>query len=95
MTRYEVLRGYRDQNATTQLARFEVFCRHGILFPVTDAIFDRAAELWTIGRRGGHSHHDADLIIAATVEHGRVLITGNTTHFAWVPELRLGDWRQP
>ena len=96
MTRYEILRGYRDQNATTQLARFVVFCRHGIVFAVTDAIFDRAADLWVTGRRGGHAHNDADLIIAATaLEHGRALVTGNTEHFAWIPGLRLDDWRQP
>lgn len=96
MTRYEILRGYRDQNATAQLARFTSFCRHAIVYAVTDAIFDRAADLWVIGRQGGYPHNDADLIIAATaLEHGRALITGNTTHFAWVPGLRLEDWRQP
>lgn len=96
MTRYEILRGYRSQNARTQLARLDVFCRNSVIFPVTDAIFDRAADLWAIGRQGGRSHNDADLIIAATaLEHGRVLVTGNTAHFAWIPGLRLGDWRLP
>ena len=96
MTRYEILRGYRDQNATTQLARFVVFCQHGIVFAVTDSIFDRAADLWVVGRRGGHPHNDVDLIIAATaLEHGRARVTGNTAHFAWIPGLRLKDWRQP
>jgi tRNA(fMet)-specific endonuclease VapC len=96
MTRYEILRGYRDQNATTQLARFLVFCQHAVVFAVTDAIFDRAADLWVAGRQGGHPHNDADLIIAATaLEHGRVLVTGNTAHFAWIPGLQLEDWRQP
>jgi tRNA(fMet)-specific endonuclease VapC len=96
MTRYEILRGYRDQNATAQLTRFAVFCQHAIVFAVTDAVFDRAADLWVTGRQGGHPHDDADLIIAATaLEHGRVLVTGNTAHFAWIPGLRLDDWRQP
>lgn len=96
VTRYEIIRGYRDQNATTQLARFAVFCQHALVLAVTDAIFDRAADLWVIGKRGGHPHEDADLIIAATaLEHGRVLVTGNTPHFAWIPGLRLEDWRQP
>jgi tRNA(fMet)-specific endonuclease VapC len=96
MTKYEVLRGYRDQNATTQLARFAVFCQHAIVVPVTDGIFDRAADLWVTGRRGGLPHNDADLLIAATaLEHGRVLVTGNTSHFSWNPGLLLDDWRQP
>ena len=95
MTRYEILRGYHDQNAVTQLARFAVFCQHAIVFAITDAIFDRAVDLWVIGRRGGHPHNDADILIAATaLEHGRVLVTGNTSHFFWIPGLRLDDWRQ-
>src|SRR6266576_3528011 len=59
MTRYEILRGYRDQNATAQLAKFAAFCQHAIVFAVSDATFDRAAELWVVGRRGGHPHNDA------------------------------------
>lgn len=96
MTRYEVLRGYRDQNATTQLARFRVFCQNSLILPVTDATFDLAADLWVTSRRGGHPSNDADLIIAATaIEHGRLLVTGNTAHFAWIANLRIEDWRQP
>jgi len=95
MSRYEVVRGYRGQNATTQLARFTVFCEHALILPITDAIFDCAADLWVLARRGGHANADADIIIAATaLESGRVLVTGNTAHFAWIPGLRLGDWRQ-
>lgn len=96
MTRYEILRGYRDANATTQLARFTIFCQHSLILAVTDAIFDRAADLWVTARRGGHPNGDADLIIAATaLEHGRVLVTGNVLHFNWIPGLRIEDWRQP
>lgn len=96
MSRYEVIRGYRDQNATTQLFRFGIFCQRSLILPVTDAVFDQAAVLWVAARRGGHPNGDADLIIAATaLETGRVLVTGNTAHFAWIPGLRLEDWRQP
>ena len=36
----------------------------------------------------------ADIMIAATaLDHTRTLVTGNTTHFAWVPGLTLGNWR--
>jgi predicted nucleic acid-binding protein len=56
----------------------------------------RAADLWAEARRGGHPQSDADLIIAATaLEHGLALVTGNTTHFSWIPGLKLADWRQP
>lgn len=95
ITRYEVTRGYKDQNATRQLARFATFCQNSLVFPLTDAILDRAADLWVVARQGGHPRSDADLMIAATaLEHGRTLVTGNTPHFVWIPGLAIEDWRQ-
>lgn len=95
-TRFEILRGYKESKATRQLPRFAAFCAQSLVLPVTDAIFDRAAELWVMARQGGHPHGDADLLIAATaLEHSRELVTGNTSHFAWVPGLSLADWRLP
>ena len=56
----------------------------------------RAADLWVDGRTGGHAHEDADLVIAATaLENQRELVTGNTTHYAWIKNLQLADWRLP
>jgi len=95
-TSFEIARGYKEKGATRLLSRLANFCQHSLVLPVTDAIFHRAEDLWVLARRGGHPHGDADLIIAATaLEHGRVLVTGNTPHFAWVPGLRLEDWRRP
>ncbi|MBW3540008.1 MAG: type II toxin-antitoxin system VapC family toxin [Planctomycetes bacterium] len=95
-TRFEIVRGYKEQGAARQLARFAALCQKSLVLPLTDAIFDRAADLWVLARRGGHPHGDADLFIAATaLEHGRTLATGNTAHFAWIPALTLEDWRQP
>ena len=95
-TRLEIRRGYLLANATRELPRFELFCQHCLILPVTDGVLDRAAGLWAEARRGGHPHGDADLIIAATaLEHGRVLVTGNTRHFGWVPGLTTADWRTP
>jgi tRNA(fMet)-specific endonuclease VapC len=95
MTRYELVRGYRDQNAAVQLARFATFCQRSIVYPITDSVF-RAADLWVKARRGGHPSGDADLIIASTaLEHGRTLITGNIAHFKWIAGLSIEDWRNP
>jgi tRNA(fMet)-specific endonuclease VapC len=96
VTRFEIIRGYKDVGAATQLQRFVTFCGHSLVLPLTDAIFDRAADLWVIGRQGGHPRSDADLLIAATaMEHGCRLVTGNVSHFAWISGLTLDDWRQP
>jgi tRNA(fMet)-specific endonuclease VapC len=96
ITRYEIIRGYKQQGATTQLARFATFCQNSLILPITDAVLDRASDLWAFALRNGPPHDDADLIIAATaLEHGRELVTGNTPHFSWIPGLALADWRQP
>ena len=92
---YEILRGLKATRATKQLQKFDVFCRHNIVLPVTQPILDRAADLWALGKSGGHPNRDADLLIAATaLEHKLVLATGNTSHFSWIPNLAIEDWRQ-
>src|SRR5437868_4688582 len=93
---YEIIRGLHAKRATRQLAAFLKTISTSEVFPVNMPVLMRAAELWADARSGGHPQDDADLIIAATaLEQGRVLVTGNTTHFAWIPGLRLADWRQP
>lgn len=94
MTRYELLRGLIEKNATTQLTRFRTFCQNSLVLPITDNILDRAAESWVEGRKQGFAPKDADLVIAATaLYHNRTLVTGNTAHFQWVPGLTLVNWR--
>ncbi|MEQ8787272.1 MAG: type II toxin-antitoxin system VapC family toxin [Pirellulaceae bacterium] len=96
MTRYELLRGLKEKQAAAQLANFQVFCQHTFILSVTDSILDQAAELWAQGRAQGLAPKDADLIIAATaLQQGRTLVSGNTTHFAWIPGLALANWRDP
>jgi tRNA(fMet)-specific endonuclease VapC len=96
VTRFELLRGFKEKGAAAQVTRFEAFCARSKVLPVTDAVLDRAIDLWVAGRHGGHPCQDADLLIAATaLEHNLTLVTGNTAHFAWVPGLTLADWRTP
>ena len=93
---YELLRGIKAKQATRQLSAFQQVTSHADIVGVTIPILDRAAELWAVANASGHPRGDADLIIAATaLEVGRVLVTGNTQHFSWIPGLRIEDWRQP
>jgi tRNA(fMet)-specific endonuclease VapC len=96
ITAYEVIRGLRSKRATRQLAGFLKTMDSSDVFAVTTPILLRASELWAGAIAGGHPHDDADLFIAATaLEHGRVLVTGNSAHFSWIAGIRLDDWRQP
>lgn len=96
ITRYELLRGLKEKRAVRQLAQFDTFCRNSFIVPVSDSILDRASDLWVLSRDGGHPGNDADLIIAATaLEMQRILVTGNTPHFNWIPSLKIENWRLP
>lgn len=96
LTRYEILRGLLDKQATAQLQRFDVFCQQSIVLAITDDVLQRAAALWVSAGQQGRPRSDADLIIASSaMEHSHVLVTGNTPHFSWIPGLALEDWRQP
>jgi predicted nucleic acid-binding protein len=96
MTVYEIVRGLKATQATQQLSDFMKMVSTSDVFPVSRSVLMRATDLWVDGRVGGCPHEDADLIIAATaLETGRVLITGNTSHYAWIKDLKLADWRQP
>jgi len=90
------VRGLKDKRASRQFRQFTTFCQHALILGITDVILDRAADLWVAARKAGLSRNDADLIIAATaLEHGRILVTGNTAHFSWIPGLVVEDWRLP
>lgn len=94
MTFYEMIRGIRASNAVRQLESFTKLAQTSDMLPVSIEVLDRAASLWAEAHGGGHPRNDADLIIAATaLEANRVLITGNTSHFDWIPQLRIEDWR--
>jgi tRNA(fMet)-specific endonuclease VapC len=93
-SRFEVRRGYLDKRASQQLAKFDEFCGHSLVLPLSDRIFDEASRLWTLARQGGHPKADADVLIAATaIQHNLVLVTGNGRHFSWMPGLQINDWR--
>jgi tRNA(fMet)-specific endonuclease VapC len=51
MTWYEVRRGLKDKGATRQLQKFEQFCQHADVFPISDAVLDRTSDLWVEGRK--------------------------------------------
>jgi len=94
-TRFEVVRGFRWQQATAKLAAFEQLCQAMIIYPVSETVLDRAADLWAEGATQGQPKSDADLIIAATaLVHQRALVTGNAPHFNWIDSVKLEDWRQ-
>lgn len=82
-TVYELMRGLKLRRALRQQAEFQRLLSTSDVFPVSTSVLLRAADLWVLGRRAGHPHNDADLLIAASaLEAGRELVTGNSDHFS-------------
>jgi tRNA(fMet)-specific endonuclease VapC len=95
-TKFEVDRGFKEKQAIKLIERFRLFCGHSLILPVSDEVLTIAADLWVLARRLGRPHGDADLVIAATaLDSQRDLVTGNVSHFDWVPGLIVENWRQP
>jgi tRNA(fMet)-specific endonuclease VapC len=93
LTRYEILRGLKARGATRQLAAFEAVCGASEILPLTDAIIERAADVYADLYRRGALIDDADVLIAATaLEHGLVMVTDNEDHFLRIPSLRVDNW---
>lgn len=94
ITLYEILRGFRFKRALRALDKFLKLADDSDILPISVPVLERAADLWVDARQGGYPRDDADLIIAATaLEAHRILVTGNSAHFEWIPGLSLADWR--
>lgn len=94
-TQYEIVRGFRWRKATVKLAAFEQLSKAMMIYPITSAVLDRAADLWADGATQGKPKMDADLLIAATaLAHGLELVTGNLPHFKWINGLTVSNWRK-
>ena len=94
VTRYEVLRGLCAKNATRQIANFLDECRTSIVYPMTEEVVDRGAEIYGSLWRQGQLISEGDVLIAATaLLQNLVLVTGNEEHFQRIEGLRLLNWR--
>lgn len=93
ITRYEVLRGLKAKNATTQLKKFDVLCASLDILPISDAIIVRSADIYADLHQRGQLIGDADILIGATaLENGMVLATNNTHHHNRIGGLTLQNW---
>ena len=96
LTRYEILRGLKAKQAVRQIALFEQRCQRSQVFPLTNDIIVRAADIYAFLRQQGQLIGDADILIAATaLIHGLVLITENVAHFSRISNLMIESWRAP
>jgi tRNA(fMet)-specific endonuclease VapC len=93
ITRYEILRGLKAKNATTQLKAFETFCQSSDVLPISDGVILKAAEIYAELYQQGNLIGDADILIASTaIVENCELITNNEQHFSRVTGLKVDNW---
>jgi tRNA(fMet)-specific endonuclease VapC len=93
VTRYEVLRGLHAKQAKIQIDNFNVLCGVIEIFPITDDVVVKAAEIYGELHRAGQLIGDADTLIAATcLVNGYDCVTNNTNHMQRVNGLSVINW---
>ncbi len=93
ITRYEILRGLKAKGATKQVIAFNSFCQKNLIFPLTDEIVVRAAEIYADLWQCGQLIGDADILIASSaLVHGLGVVTNNEDHFSRITDLRVQNW---
>ena len=96
ITRYEILRGLKAKNATTQVQAFDHFCEACRILPLTDEVVVRAAEIYAALKQRGEPIGDADILIGASaLAHGLTVVTNNEDHFKRIPGLQVANWLRP
>lgn len=93
ITRFEILRGMKVRNASTQLLAFDTFCKSNEILELNDSIIVQAADIYAHLHRNGQLIGDADIRIAATaLQHKLPLVTNNQNHFKRISDLQLMNW---
>lgn len=93
ITRFEILRGMRTRNASTQLMAFDSFCRNNEVIPLDDQVIVCAADIYADLYKAGRLITDADILIAATaMVKSLPVVTNNQGHFTRISGLDVMNW---
>jgi tRNA(fMet)-specific endonuclease VapC len=93
ITRYEVLRGLKAKQATSQLTAFNRFCQATEILFLTEEIVDAASTIYANLYHRGELIGDADILIAATATVNELtVITHNVRHFSRIDGLAVQSW---
>ena len=93
ISQYEILRGLKAKQATSQLARFNTFCERNRIIPVSQAVVVRASDIYAVLRGQGEIIGDADILIAASALSQELgVVTNNESHFKRIPGLHIANW---
>lgn len=84
---------YRSSTPTRLRESFSVLSAELVSLPINESVAETFGRIGAALNDLGRRSPTPDLLIAATaVVHDLTLITGNTRHFAAIPNLRVDSW---
>lgn len=90
---YEILRGLKIKSAESQKTAYSVLCNNCLLGEMTQAAWERAADIYTELYKKHFTVADADIIIAAyCMENDCTLVTANVSDFENIDGLQYVNW---
>ena len=94
ITRYEILRGLKANNARKRAISFDEFCANNLIVPITEAVISKAADIYADLYKRGALIGDADILIAASaLVNGLGVVTNNERHFRRITNLHVENWQ--
>ena len=94
ITRYEILRGLKANNAKRRVTAFEEFCANNKILPITEDVVSQAAEIYADLYKRGALIGDADILIAASaLVNDLGVVTNNERHFRRITNLHVENWQ--
>lgn len=95
ITNFEILRGLKIKNAQNQISKFSLIRQYSKEIDLTEAIINRAADIYADLYQRGLLILDADILIAATaLENHLPLVTNNENHFNRITGLQVLNWKK-
>lgn len=90
---YEILRGLLATRAIRKLKHFDKFrAKYGMLGTDSEAVLNKAAEIYVNLKARGQLIQDADMLIAAVALTHDLTVVINDKHFNRIYGLRLENW---
>ena len=95
ITYYEIIRGLKFKKAQKQLNEFEEFIINNNIIHISEKSARISGDIYAGLRSKGIIIGTSDILIAGVaIDNDLTLITNNIKHYALIPKLKMGNWKQ-
>jgi len=95
ITYYEIIGGLKFKKAQKQLNEFEEFIINNNIIHISEKSARISGDIYAELRSKGIIIGTSDILIAGVaIDNDLTLITNNIKHYALIPKLKMGNWKQ-